>query len=314
MKLGAITLEKVKIAIRESKHIDFKEGFDISQAGDWCEIIKDVVAMANSGGGGILIGIRKDGTPSGWDATQVLNLDPAQLTDKIARYTGSQFADFDTHEVIKAGHQLAVLLIHGVSIPMVFTQPGTYDIGGGKQKTSFGRGTIYFRHGAKSEPANPSDLRECIDREVTRHRKSWLGNIRKVIEAPSGYRINILPPTVIESFLPSVPSIRIVDDSSAPTYQKINRDDTHPHRRKEIIPLINQRLSGRKRITSHDFDCVRKVYKIDITKPEFCYQPKFGSPQYSYNLVDWLIEQYEKNSKFFEKTRGKYRKITKIYT
>lgn len=42
---------KALTAKRESKHIEFKEGFNPSEARDWCEIIKDIVAMANSGGG-----------------------------------------------------------------------------------------------------------------------------------------------------------------------------------------------------------------------------------------------------------------------
>jgi len=49
---------------KESKHTDFKGRFDTSKAEDWCEIVKDIVAMANSGGGSIVAGIDDDGTPS----------------------------------------------------------------------------------------------------------------------------------------------------------------------------------------------------------------------------------------------------------
>lgn len=163
MKIENVTPDKAKNAKRESKYVEFKEKFDITQLQDWCEIIKDIVAMANSGGGCILTGVKNDGTPSEWNPTPVLNLDPAQITDKIAKYTGEQFADFDIHEVEKNGHRLVALRVHGIPIPMVFIQPGTYDIGDGKQKTAFGKGTIYFRHGAKSEPGSSKDLKECID-------------------------------------------------------------------------------------------------------------------------------------------------------
>jgi len=95
MRAKYLTLDKVKEAKRESKYLDFKEKFDINQTQDWCEIIKDIIAMANSGGGCILIGARNDSTPSGWDVTPLLHLDPAQITDKIARYTGEQYADFE---------------------------------------------------------------------------------------------------------------------------------------------------------------------------------------------------------------------------
>jgi len=51
-----IEIKNVLAAKRESKRIDFKERFDTQAAGEWCEIIKDIVAMANSGGGAILFG------------------------------------------------------------------------------------------------------------------------------------------------------------------------------------------------------------------------------------------------------------------
>lgn len=302
-----ILLEKVKYAKRESKYIEFKEKFDISQAQDWCEIIKDIVAIANSGGGWMLIGVKRDGSPSGWDARPILSLDPALITDKIAKYTEEQFADFDIQEVEKDGHNLAAIQIHVSSIPMVFTQPGTYDIGGGKQKTAFAKGTIYFRHGAKSEPGNSKDLRDCINREIEQVRKSWLGNIRKVVTAPSGYKVNVLPPEIIESSLPTATHIRIVDDPSAPVYRKIDPDSTHPHRQKEIVQLVNQKIGEKRKVTPYYVFCLRKLHQID-TKPNFFYKSKFASPQYSDSFVNWLIEQFEKDNQFFDKARQEWKK------
>lgn len=55
-------------AKRESKTVDFKSSFDPESNGDWCELIKDFVAIANSGGGVILIGVADDGTASGTNA------------------------------------------------------------------------------------------------------------------------------------------------------------------------------------------------------------------------------------------------------
>lgn len=309
MKVKSIMPDKAKNAKRESKRVERKEKFDINQKGDWCEIIKDIVAMANSGGGCILVGMRNDGTPSGWDPTPVLNLDPADITDKVAKYTGEQFDGFDITETEKDGHPLAVLQIRGVSMPMVFTEPGTYyDREHEKKKVAFAKGTIYFRHGAKSEPGNFKDLRECIDQEIERCRRSWLSNIRKVIEAPIGSRVDVLQPRVIESALPSETSIRIVDDLTAPAYRGIDRDQTHPHRLKELVPLVNQRLGGSKDIIPYDVLCVRKVHKIDQTKPEFYWKPRYGSPQYSGAFVDWLVEQYKKDSLLFDKARKEYKK------
>lgn len=44
--------------------------------GDWCELIKDIVAMANSGGGRIAIGANDDGTPSGYELVGRVGIEP----------------------------------------------------------------------------------------------------------------------------------------------------------------------------------------------------------------------------------------------
>lgn len=199
--MGNISLDKAISAKRESKYIEFIEKLDTNQAKDWCEIIKEIVAMANSGGGIIEIGVRNDGSSSGEDVSAILQIDPAQITDKIAKYTGEQFDKFSMREADRNGCKIAVLQVDGVSIPMVFTRPGTYDVGG-RQRIAFSMGSVYFRHGAKSEPGNTNDLRKSLDREIARIRKSWLGNIRKIVYAPS------------------VKPIKVVDDSSAPAYRQ----------------------------------------------------------------------------------------------
>lgn len=57
-------LEKGLAAKRESKFVEFKESFDPKDSGDWCEIAKDIVAIANTGGGIILIGLSNVGGPT----------------------------------------------------------------------------------------------------------------------------------------------------------------------------------------------------------------------------------------------------------
>ena len=44
----------------ESGSVDFKASFDPKSTQDWCELIKDIIAMTNSGGGTIIIGVADD--------------------------------------------------------------------------------------------------------------------------------------------------------------------------------------------------------------------------------------------------------------
>lgn len=228
MKRGSQkSLENVIGAKRESKYLDFKEKFDPKSSRDWCEIIKDIIAMANSGGGLIVIGVKDDGSPSQENISAILNIDSAQITDKIAKYTGEQFDNFSIQEVDRNGYKTAVLQIGYATIPLVFIQPGTYDIGNGKQKTAFSQGSIYFRHGAKSEPGKSKDLKESIEKELERIKKSWFGNIRKVVTSPPTYKAVMLPPDARESDIASALPIRIVDDPNAPAYRKIWDDSPY---------------------------------------------------------------------------------------
>lgn len=216
-------MDKIEEIQRESAEVDFKEIIDFNSPKDRCEIIKDIVAMANSGGGCLLIGVKDDGTSSEIDVISVLNLDPAKITDQIRSYTQQQFSEFKIYETQRNGGKIAITSIEGSSIPIVFTSPGTYDIGGGKQKSAFAVGTVYFRHGAKSEPGNSNDLRASIERELLRIRQVWLSDFRRVVEAPVGSQVQIIAPSVTGSQQPSATPIRFTEDPSAPAYHYVER-------------------------------------------------------------------------------------------
>lgn len=298
-------LENALKADNESESIDFKRSFDVSSAKEWCELIKDIVAMANSGGGVILFGLEDDGSPSGCDLKPILNTDYADFTNKIYKYSDYQFSEFEIKLVSKSGAEIVALIIHRVHIPIIFTSPGTYPVEGNKQRTSFGVGTIYFRHGAKSEPGNTHDLRKALERELESTRELWLSGIKKVVEAPQGSQVTILPPHIRESNAPTAIPIRIVDDPSAPSYRSLDPNVSHPHRQKEVIKNVNEKLEGKK-INDFDIQCVRKVHKTD-NDPKFYYRMNFSSPRYSDAFVDWLVEQHQKDNQFFESARARYR-------
>jgi predicted HTH transcriptional regulator len=65
----------IAISLGEASDVDFKASFDPEMAADWVELIKDVVAMANSGGGTIIIGIEDGGQPSGYDCHRLASFE-----------------------------------------------------------------------------------------------------------------------------------------------------------------------------------------------------------------------------------------------
>jgi hypothetical protein len=213
-----------------------------------------------------------------------------------------QFSEFEVVQAEKSGAKMALLLISPVDIPLVFSNPGTYALPNGKQQTAFSRGTVYFRHGAKSEPATREDLRAVVERNLEAVRRSWVSGVRKVVEAPRGYTVQVLPPEMLPFTSPMATPIRLVDDPSAPAYFKLTPDISHPYRQKEVIAQVNQQLPDDMKINQFDIRAVRALHGADSNEA-FSYHPRFSSPQYSQVFVDWLISQYRANNNFFREAR-----------
>jgi predicted HTH transcriptional regulator len=124
-------LERAASATRESKYLDFKREFDLSSPEAWCEIIKDIVAFANSGGGIIIFGVANDGTNTDFDAAELLAHDPSDISNRIARYTGIQAVDFEIIELKRGNTFRTAFVVSETDVPIIFAKPG------GKQKTAF---------------------------------------------------------------------------------------------------------------------------------------------------------------------------------
>lgn len=224
-------------AKRESKYIEFKQGFDPALQGDWCEIIKDVVALANSGGGILVFGLDSYGTPTANDLNAIRKIDPADIANKISKYTGPTQLEVEIHELKKLGHSLLAIVVGAVALPIVFEKPGAYEDVSKRTKTAFNVGTIYFRHGAKSEPGNSNDIRTALERQLEAIRKVWLSGVRKVVQAPAGSQVVTVLPTGRVGNTALSTTVRVVADSNA-TPVILTRD-----RSKAVGSLVHEEVS-----------------------------------------------------------------------
>jgi hypothetical protein len=188
---------------------------------------------------------------------------------------------------------------------MAFEKEGVSSIGNGKQ-IAFAKGTVYFRHGAKSEPATTADLRHVIDQEFERRRKALLGDVRKVVTAPPGATVHVIAPRRRGDMAPSTIPIRLVDDPSAPAFRQVDTDVTYPYRQKELLEAVNQRIGGAYHVNPHDLLSVRRAYSID-NQPQYFHKPKYASPQYSVDFLNWLVQRYREDLAFFVKARQSYK-------
>jgi len=301
-----MTLDEALAASDETQALDFKREFDSGSGAEWCELLKDIVAMANSGGGIILIGVEDDGSPSASPALPGGALDPATVDDKVCSYTGQHLSEVRVLAVEKAGHAVLAIEVPAARMPLVFTSPGTSPTGDGRQRTAFGRGTIYFRHGAKSETGTTDDIRESFERELGNRREEWLGNIRRVVEAPTGSVVQIMPAEFGPAEDRSAVGVRLVHDPDAPAVPRWNPDDTHRYRQKELLSALKARLGAGAKVNSYDVQCIRRAYNVD-ENPNFCHRPRFGSRQYSDAFLDWMVDESSRDPSFFGNARARAR-------
>jgi hypothetical protein len=201
------------------------------------------------------------------------------------------------------GKSTACLVIGGVDVPIVFEKPGTYQIGGtNQQKSAFGQGTVYFRHGAKSEPGTTDDLRRFVDREIERLRSAWLDNIRKVVEAPTGSKVIVVPVERASTDQDQARCVRLTTSLEAPLVRELDPNTTHPYRQKEVAQRTTEKLGQGRAVTPHDVFAIRKAHGID-QQPHYCYHPTFSTPLYSESFVDWIVSECGKNPEFVELAR-----------
>src|SRR5689334_11765945 len=122
-------------ATRERRAVEFKREFVPSAPGAWLELLKDIAAIANSGGGILIIGLENDGKPSDIEPVDLLKTDLADVVNRFQKYIGEQYDDFEICEAKKKQRRLAAIVVHGrTGSPIVFEKPGTYRVEDGVQQ------------------------------------------------------------------------------------------------------------------------------------------------------------------------------------
>jgi len=145
-------------------------------------------------------GLRDDGSPSGTTSRRDLN-----RTDKPRGLASVPLSTGDNHAIRSTNHpdppestgwhqehsrssrdvarsvpeegrklrrRLAVIVVAArTGSPLVFEKPGTY-ADGARQKTAFAKGTVYFRHGARSDPGSSRDIARFVDAKCAGTEKS----------------------------------------------------------------------------------------------------------------------------------------------
>jgi len=295
-------------AKRESKAIEFKEQFLPTDARQALEVLKDIVAIANSGGGVLAIGINNVGESSGFDVKPVLDYDHAKYCDIVKKYTMQNFADFEVVEAKKSEQSIALFLINPPDSPLVFEKPGTYAIDVKHQQTVFPQGTIYFRHGAKSEPGTTDDVRRFMEKRVREVHDQIVKGLRRVSEAPRGSQLQVVP-RVTRAIRPAgTVAVRLSTNPDAQGILVTDRHEIFPYRQKDLIAKLKQVLPARSVPNTYDLQAINRVYRI-AEQENLSWQPPFSSRLYSDAFVEWIIDKISNQKDFLQDTRDRFYEI-----
>lgn len=270
-------LEQALAARRGSRRVALRMEFDPDSRESWRELIRDVAALANSGGGVTLIGKR---------------IEAFQVSETLREYADTDFADLEIVEATRDDKPVVALLVGEATTPIVFTN------------REIGKGVVYVRHGAKSVAATTQDLAAIIDRRVQMVRRSWLTAVKHVVQGSAILPLGVLPPEIRDSDSPEATPIRVVEDPNAPAFRLMDFDKSHPFRQKEVLAELRDRLPGIA-LNAFDLLAVRKVFHID-DNADFSHQTKFGTRQYSPKFVEWLVAQGQKDPEFFQNVRRRF--------
>jgi hypothetical protein len=185
----------------ESRSHDFKLTFDPTDEKAKIDLVKNLVAMANAGGGSITFGCTETDV-RGLDPLVLKALDSARLTDLVNRFTPPNSVVL-SHEVIVQEDSDRIIVrvnVEVVPYPVVMTKKGDWK-GMQTQKGDrplFVEGDIWTRHSSKTERVTYEDLRSWIDRARSDERDRMLRNLEKLVQLPEGAEVKVVLPSEIE--------------------------------------------------------------------------------------------------------------------
>jgi hypothetical protein len=266
---------------------------------DWSALMRDILALANTGGGKILV-----------EAA----LAERDVIDRLARYTDSKFGDVHLLPWIESGGSATLIAVGPALVPAGFTNPADSNSHAGAAEKQEIKAGFYFRHGERSEPGTTTDMRLFVERLLRRARRRWLRGIRRVLAKPITFDETAAPKRSATKRIrlerTVLQPVRIVSDPNAPALQPQDVDRLYPWRQKDLLLELNNRL-GRRLLTTYDVQAVRRHHGLD-EHPDFVFHLPGAGRRYSPAVADWILEQYARDPEFFHEARAADQAMLKL--
>ncbi|MFF0828145.1 ATP-binding protein [Brevibacillus sp. NPDC003359] len=140
----------------ENNKWDYKRDIHLNPNNSFANLLKDIIAFANSGGGWLVLGVDDNCSIIGVEH----KIDPTSLGEKIISVTGEQLLfDLNYYSIYKETEKIVGLLyVHDAE--KVIVSP--VNLNNDKGKPIVSENTIYYRRNASSIKANTDDLNSLI--------------------------------------------------------------------------------------------------------------------------------------------------------
>jgi hypothetical protein len=161
----------------ESRHLEAKARFDGSPRAK-LQLVKEIVAFANTDGGSVTIGLDDDGNVVGVDEATISRLDPARVADLLKANTAPETIEVDVRLHREGGKVVIYLTVTKFDRPpLVMAKDGNRADDKGGQVSEFREGDIYVRVGTKAQRASRKHFERWTEAAVEEERNRWRSNI-----------------------------------------------------------------------------------------------------------------------------------------
>lgn len=228
----------------EGKGQDYKSAFDVADPSAKLKLVKDLVAMANSGGGIIFVGRSETQTP-GVDPSLTEDLDSARMADYADKYVAPASLDLSHGiEELDNGNVVINLQVEEANYPMVMSRQGTWSgFEPKKDKPLFHKGDIWVRHSSKTEKASHEDIRHWIDSAVQAEREKIMGRLTTYVNLPEGTSLQVVSPSGMSIDSPQALIESVIERRKLDPSHLLGGDDLlWIFRQREALQLENKHL------------------------------------------------------------------------
>ncbi len=198
---GDVSKERLLSLIRlqrEEDALDYKSSYDLSGrrvTKDKLSMVADVVAMANTSGGYIVLGVDEDrsGTaaayqPNGIHEDHLEALDITKLVDQIGKYLDVPVSVILQRYYLDeyGGKCFALVYVEeSPRSPIIMNKLGQYEREDGQNIPVFKAGDVLVRRGASTTRVDQNDMQDLVSKIRRRERDTWTEEILGMRELTS---------------------------------------------------------------------------------------------------------------------------------